>query len=214
MRFDDLRELLIQELKRGGISDPRILDAFASVPRELYVLPEYKEYSYRNQPLPIDAGQTISQPLMIAIMLEHLRLSAHHKVLEIGTGSGYQTALLAKLAAEVCSVERIEVLSLKAQQVLRAQGVKNVHFRIGDGSKGWQRAYPPYRSFDRIIVSAGATDIPVALTDQLADEGILAIPVGSSGIQTLTIIQRKNEELITSTHGTCAFVPLISEESM
>ena len=212
MRFDDQRTMLINDLRLTGISDERVLKAFNSVPRELYVPSQYLEYAYSNQPLPIDAGQTISQPLMIAIMLQYLDLMPEHRVLEIGTGSGYQTALLAQLASEVCTVERIESLSLKAQQVLKSQGVKNAYFRIGDGSLGWQRAYPPYKSFDRIIVSAGAKSIPEGLTNQLADGGILVIPVGKSGTQILHRVIRHQKELIISKHGACAFVPLISEQ--
>ena len=212
MRFDDQRALLIKELRLAGISDERVLQVFNTIPRELFVPSQYLEYAYSNQPLPIDAGQTISQPLMIAIMLQYLELKPEHRVLEIGTGSGYQTALLAGLASEVCSVERIELLSLKAQQVLKSQGVKNAFFRIGDGSQGWQRAYPPYRSFDRIIVSAGAKSIPDGLTSQLAEGGILVIPVGKSGTKILHRVIRVQDELIISKHGACAFVPLISEQ--
>jgi len=212
MRFDDRRDLLIQELRASGITDERVLKAFKSVPRELYVPPQYLEYAYSNQPLPIDAGQTISQPLMIAIMLQYLELKPEHKVLEIGTGSGYQTALLASMVSEVCSVERIELLSLKAQQILKAQGVKNAYFRIGDGSQGWLRAYPPHKSFDRIIVSAGARSIPTGLTNQLAEGGIMLIPVGKSGTQILKRVLREKDELITTQHGACAFVPLICEQ--
>lgn len=211
MRFDDQRDLLIQELRASGISDESVLKAFQSVPRELYVPRQYQEYAYRNQPLPIDAGQTISQPLMIAIMLQYMQIRSEHKVLEIGTGSGYQTALLAQLAEAVCSVERIEQLSLKAQQILKTQGVKNAYFRIGDGSQGWLKSYPPYKSFDRIIVSAGAKNIPSGLTDQLADGGVMVIPVGKDGTQILTRVIRDKDQLIVTKHGACAFVPLISE---
>ncbi|NLK50731.1 MAG: protein-L-isoaspartate(D-aspartate) O-methyltransferase [Candidatus Cloacimonetes bacterium] len=211
MRFEDLRQRLVAELRLLGISSERVLAAFAKIPRELYILPQYMEYAYSNQPLPIDAGQTISQPLMIAIMLEQLALEEQHHVLEIGTGSGYQTALLSELAKDVCSIERIESLSLKAQQVLKSENIKNVYFRIGDGYQGWQKAYPPYKSFDRIIVSAGAPSIPKGLTDQLADGGIMVIPVGYHSPQILTKIIRKGDELQISKHGACAFVPMIED---
>lgn len=211
MRFDDQRALLIKDLRGRGITDPLVLKAFAKVPREMYILPQYMEYAYSNQPLPIEAGQTISQPLMIAIMLEYLDLKPEQRVLEIGTGSGYQTALLAEFGCEVCSVERIEELSLKAQQVLKSQDIKNVYFRIGDGGEGWQKAYPPYKSFHRIIVSAGAAEIPSRLTEQLAEGGIMVIPVGRYSPQILTRIIKQDNELIISEHGGCAFVPLIRD---
>lgn len=210
MRFEDQRKLLIQELRQAGIKDERVLAAFAKVPRELYVLPQYKEYAYRNQPLPIELAQTISQPLMIAIMLEFMELKPEDLVLEIGTGSGYQSAVLAEIVAEVCTVERLELLSLTAQNVLKDQGYKNIHFRIGDGSQGWQKAYPPHKEFDKIIVSAGAQAIPLRLQEQLAEGGIMLVPVGRGTYQILTRVTRHNTEFTVSEHGACAFVPLIS----
>lgn len=210
MRFEDQRQLLIQELRQYGIKDERVLAAFGKVPRELYVLPQYKEYAYRNQPLPIEAAQTISQPLMIAVMLEYLELRETDLVLEIGTGSGYQSALLAELASEVCTIERLEQLSLSAQTVLKAQGYKNIHFRIGDGAQGWHKAYPPHKEFVRIIVSAGAATIPSRLQEQLAEGGIMVIPVGAGHSQILHRVIRRGDEFAITQHGSCAFVPLIS----
>ena len=162
MRFEDQRAMLVAELRREGIRDQAVLDAFAKVPREKYVLPEYREYAYRNSPLPIELQQTISQPLMIAIMMQFLELQPSDRVLEIGTGSGYQSALLAEIVAEVCTVERLDKLSLSAQKVLKQSGYKRIHFRIGDGCKGWEKALPAYKDFDKIIVSAGADSIPKA----------------------------------------------------
>lgn len=211
MRFEDRRMLLAQELQTAGITDIRVLAAFAKVPRENFVLPEYREWAYRNQPLPIMEKQTISQPMMIAVMMQYLQITAEDRVLEIGTGSGYQSALLAELCKEVCSVERIESLSLRAQKTLKEQGYQNIHFRIGDGSKGWIKAFPPYRDFSKIIVSAGADSIPATLTDQLAEGGIMVIPVGHGQFQELKRIIRQNSQLITSDHGGCAFVPLICD---
>jgi protein-L-isoaspartate(D-aspartate) O-methyltransferase len=210
MRFEDQRALLVQELVQYGITDQRVLAAFARVPRELFVLPQYMDWAYRNQPLPIERAQTISQPLMIAIMLEQMELEPEDTVLEIGTGSGYQSALLAELCRDVCSIERIEILSLKAQGVLKEMGYKNIYFRIGDGTQGWQKAYPPYREFSKIIVSAAAVGIPEKLTGQLAEGGILVVPVGAGAFQTLTRIDKRNGELNVTEHGGCAFVPLIS----
>jgi protein-L-isoaspartate(D-aspartate) O-methyltransferase len=149
MRYEDQRKLLVQELRHRGIVDELVLQAFNSVPREDYVLSEYREYAYRNQPLPIKHDQTISQPLMIALMMSHLELGAEDRVLEIGTGSGYQTALLANVVKEVCSVELVDELSLGAQKILRNAGFRNIHFRIGDGWQGWEKAYPAHKTLTR-----------------------------------------------------------------
>ena len=211
MRFEDQRKLLVQELRQQGIRDEAVLAAFSKVPRELYVPPQYKDYAYRNRPLPIGLEQTISQPLMVAIMLEHLELKPEDLVLEIGTGSGYECALLAEIAGEVCSVERLEELSLTAQGVLKEAGYKNIFFRIGDGSQGWLKAYPPHKEFDKIIVSAGARQIPPRLQEQLKPGGILVVPVGAGDYQILTKVIRTENGYSVSEHGACAFVPLISK---
>lgn len=211
MRFEDQRLKLVETLKTGGISDPLVLEAFRRVPREDYVLQEYREYAYRNQPLPILEAQTISQPLMIAIMLSHLKLEPTDIVLEIGTGSGYQTALLAGIVKEVCSVELIDTLSLRAQKTLKRAGFKNIWFRIGDGWQGWKQAYPPYKEFNKIVVSAAAEEIPEELCAQLAEGGIMAIPVGKNTSQSLFIIQRENGELKYREDTPCAFVPLVKD---
>lgn len=212
MRFEDQRLKLVETLKIGGISDPLVLEAFRRVPREDYVLQEYREYAYRNQPLPILEAQTISQPLMIAIMLSHLKLEPTDIVLEIGTGSGYQTALLAGIVKEVCSVELIDTLSLRAQKTLKRAGFKNIWFRIGDGWQGWKQAYPPYKEFNKIVVSAAAEEIPEELCAQLAEGGIMAIPVGKNTSQSLFIIQRENGELKYREDTPCAFVPLVKDK--
>jgi protein-L-isoaspartate(D-aspartate) O-methyltransferase len=209
MRFEDQRLQLVQKLKNSGISDPLVLAAFARIPREDYVLPEYQEYAYRNQPLPILEAQTISQPAMIALMLCELRLSSEDTVLEIGTGSGYQTALLASIAKEVCSVELLDTLSLRAQKTLRTAGFRNVFFRIGDGWQGWQQAYPPYSEFSKIVVSAAAEEVPARLCEQLAEGGIMAVPVGEAGAQSLYIISKENGEIKYRKDVPCAFVPLV-----
>jgi len=209
MRYEDQRQRLVEELRLQGIRDEAVLQAFLAVPRELYVLPEYREYAYRNQPLPIDCNQTISQPLMIAIMLEHMQLTKSDLVLEIGTGSGYQTALLAALVREVCTVERLEALSLSARAVLKEAGCANIHYRIGDGSQGWQHAFPPYKSFNKIIVSAAAAHVPSKLVEQLAEPGILVIPVGPAYLQTLVRVEKKDGKIHQSSHGGCTFVPLV-----
>lgn len=209
MRFEDQRQLLIQSLQKSGISDPAVLRAFAAIPREEYVAPDLKNYAYLNQPLPLSERQTISQPLMIAIMMQYAELTSDDVVLEIGTGSGYQAALLAGIVKEVCTVERIESLSLKAQKLLKEQGFRNIYFRIGDGWNGWEKAYPPYKEFSRIIVTAGASEIPEKLLAQLADNGVLIIPVGAEGYQILTRVVRHGSELSVTHHGACTFVPLV-----
>lgn len=212
MRYEDQRQLLVSILRQRGIRDESVLEAFGRIPREDYVLPEYREYAYRDRPLPLHSEQTISQPSMIALMLCHLNLKDSDRVLEIGTGSGYQTAILASLVAEVCSVELLDNLSLSAQKVLKAAGFRNIHFRIGDGWQGWEKAYPPYKEFDKIIVSAAAERIPPKLSEQLAEGGILAVPVGAQGGQILNIITRRNGELLIKQDIACTFVPLVQQK--
>ncbi len=210
MRFEDQRALLVRELEAQGIKDERVLKAFLSVPRELFVPEEHQNLAYHNRALPIAERQTISQPLMVAIMLQVLELSAEDTVLEIGTGSGYQTALLASLVKEVCSVERLENLSLQAQKVIKKQGLKNAYFRIGDGAMGWEKAFPAISSFDKIVVSAGARQIPQRLTEQLAEGGRMVIPVGEQNQQSLMLVTKQDGLLCYSDCGLCAFVPLIT----
>lgn len=209
MRFEDQRRLLVNELEQRGIRDEAVLKAFSAIPREDYVLAEYREYAYQNRPLPILSQQTISQPWMIAIMLSHLKLQPTDRVLEIGTGSGYQTALLASIVQEVCSVELLGELSIGAQKILKGAGFKNIYFRIGDGWQGWEKAYPAYKSFDKIVVSAAAESIPEKLCEQLGEGGIMAIPVGGKAGQTLHLIYRENGELKVYQDVACAFVPLL-----
>lgn len=211
MRFEDQRKRLVTELENLGIKDSLVLKAFETIPRENFVLPDYIEYSYRNQPLPIELNQTISQPYMIALMLEHLNLSQDDIVLEVGTGSGYQSALLASIVKEVCTIERLDLLSLKARSVITGLGFENVFYRIGDGAVGWQKAFPPYKVFSKIIVSAAAQSIPQKLLEQLSDPGIFVIPVGGHQMQTLIKIVKSNGELLETRHGGCAFVPLVTE---
>lgn len=212
MRFEDQRIRLLDDLRANGITDAAVLSAFGSIPREDYVLPEFKEYAYRNRPLPLSKGQTISQPSMIAIMMSELQLSPQDRVLEIGTGSGYQTALLAEIANEVCTVELLDSLSLGAQKVLKAAGYKNIYFRIGDGWAGWEKAYPAYKEFDKIIVSAAAEEVPPRLCEQLAEGGIMVVPVGGSFSQILHIITREEGKLKVRQDYPCTFVPLVKKK--
>lgn len=171
MRYEDQRRLLVEELRKRGIKDETVLKAFTAIPREDYVLPEYREYAYRNQPLPIKSEQTISQPTMIALMLSHLQLKQSDRVLEIGTGSGYQTALLASMVDEVCTVELLDNLSLGAQKVLKAAGLRNIHFRIGDGWQGWEKAIRPTRNLTRSSYQRGLMAFPQSYARNSQKEG-------------------------------------------
>ncbi len=203
--FDTQRFRMVEQDLRGrGIRDSRILQAFLNVPRERFVPPRERPHAYADRPLPIGFGQTISQPYMVALMLEALRLSGREKVLEIGTGSGYQTALLAELSREVYTVDIIPQLVDRARKVLEALGYRNVRFRVGDGGEGW----PGHAPYDRIVVSAAMPEIPPPLLDQLAEGGILVGPVGGLLEQELVRIQKSGNTLHREILGRCAFVPL------
>lgn len=190
-----------------GIYDKKVLEAFAKVPREEFVPPEYKHLAYEDYPLPIGAGQTISQPYMVAIMLQEMHLKGDEKVLEVGAGSGYVVALLAQICREVWGIERIESLAIQAQERLRKLGYTNAHIVVGDGTKG----LPSEAPFDAILVSAAAKKVPQALLEQLAEGGRLVIPLESNYVQILTIIEKKKGKFIEREAGPCIFVPLIEE---
>ena len=196
-----------EQLRRRGISDPRVLEAMAKVPRHLFVPEDYQNSAYEDRPLPIGEGQTISQPYMVAIMTQSLELKGREKVLEIGTGSGYQAAILAELARAVYTVERISSLTQSAQKVLRNLGYQNIFFRTGDGSKGW----PEEALFDGIMVTAGAPDIPQTFKAQLTEGGILVIPTGPRYTQTLFKLTREGEQFIEEDVTGCVFVPLVGD---
>lgn len=205
-RFDVARRRMVSEqIIAGGIKDRRVIAAMEKVPRHAFVSKGMEEQAYLDRPLPIGLGQTISQPLMVAIMTELLELKGHERILEIGTGSGYQAAILAELATEVYTVERFEELSLAARKTLYKLGYKNVSFRIGDGTLGWPEASP----FDGILVTAGAPVVPETLEKQLSDGGRIVIPVGGEDVQTLQIIRREGDKFHRH-HGTaCRFVKLV-----
>lgn len=198
------RRMVEQDLRARGIRDSRVLEAFLKVPRERFVPARERVHAYADRPLPIGFGQTISQPYMVAVMLEALELSGREKVLEIGTGSGYQTALLAELAREVYTVDIIPELVDQARWVLKDMGYRNIRFRVGDGGEGW----PEHAPFDRIIVSAAMPEIPSPLLEQLADGGILVGPVGDLMEQDLVRLRRRGETFNRQPLGRCAFVPL------
>lgn len=198
---------LIELLHNSGVQDPRVLGAIASVPREQF-LPENLQYlAYDNRALPISMGQTISQPLMVAVMTQALALTGRERVLEIGTGSGYQTAILAHLAAYVYSVEWHYQLSFLAASHLVRLGLLNVSLSIGDGSLGW----PDYAPYDRILVTAAAPNVPPQLLDQLVMWGQMIIPTGRQERQDLRLIQRVPWGMRSRSLGHCVFVPLVGE---
>ncbi|MEW6620798.1 MAG: protein-L-isoaspartate(D-aspartate) O-methyltransferase [bacterium] len=195
-----------EQIIRRGIVDERVVEAMLKIPRELFVEEALREKAYGDHPLPIGCGQTISQPFMVALMSQSLQLSGSEKVLEIGTGSGYQAAVLAELAQKVYTVERVKILYEKAQRILLTElKYKNIATILADGSLGLPNLAP----FDRIIVTAAAPDIPKPLIDQLTDNGILVIPKGDKFFQSLIIVTKKNGELFTKDIGGCVFVPLI-----
>ncbi len=206
--FEELRRRMVKtQIKMRGVKDPRVLQAMLKVPRHLFVPEEYRNHAYNDYPLPIGYGQTISQPYIVAAMTELLDLKGDEKVLEIGTGSGYQTALLAELAGEVYTVERIPQLLERAKQVLSSLGYTNIYFKLADGTLGWPENAP----FDRIMVTAAAPDLPQPLIDQLAEGGIMVIPVGSRYLQTLKVVVKTGDKLRIKRVMECTFVPLIGE---
>ena len=200
---------MVEEQLRGrGIRDPLVLEAMGEVPRRIFLPPDRRAEAYGDAPVPIGAGQTISQPYIVALMLEQLRLRPGLKVLEIGTGSGYQTVLLARMGARVFSVERIPELAEEARKRLEEAGAKGVRLRVGDGSLGWPEEAP----FDRIIVTASAPQLPQALADQLGERGLLVVPVGGGISQMLTVVEREGGEIRTRPVCECLFVPLIGSQ--
>lgn len=201
------RQMVDQQLARRGVRDRRVLGAMAEVPRHRFVPLGYRHLAYDDSALPIGECQTISQPYMVAVMTEALRLEPTSRVLEIGTGSGYQTAVLAEIAAEVFTVERFETLSEPARSLVSELGYRNVRFRVDDGSRGWPEAAP----FDAILVTAAAREIPEALKEQLTTDGRLVIPLGDRSLQELVRISRAGGEWRQEPITPCRFVPLVAE---
>ena len=206
--LEEQREWMVRtQLEPWGIRDARVLNAMRTVPRELFVPPGERDAAYYDGALPIGDGQTISQPFVVAHMTEALKLGSSDKVLEIGTGSGYQTAVLSLLAGEVYTVERLAWLSEQAQKTLREINCHNVTFRIGDGSLGWPEAGP----FDAILVTCAAPNVPPPLVEQLANGGRLVVPVGPRGYQDLVLVRRKGDVVTQEKLSPVAFVPLIGK---
>lgn len=203
----DRKEMTRRQIAARGLRDPRLLAAFESVPRHLFVPEEYRQRSYADGPLPIGYGQTISQPYIVALMTHLLELTGRERVLEVGTGSGYQAAILSRLAAEVHTMEIVPELFAQAERTLSELGCANVHCHLADGSLGWTAAAP----YDGILVTAAAPSAPRALLDQLAEGGRLVLPVGGLGYQELEIWRKENEEFKRKSSLGVAFVPLRGE---
>jgi len=206
LKFVRARQQMVRgQLKARGIRDPRVLAVMGEIPREKFVVPSLVEQAYEDRPLYIGHEQTISQPYIVALMTEALQLKGHERVLEIGTGSGYQTAVLAHLCKEVFTIERVGELAQRARAVLEQQGLANIHFRTGDGSLGWPEEAP----FDAILVTAGATELPPTYREQLVEGGRLVIPLGPIGAQVLHRYTREPNAWIDEEITRVAFVPLI-----
>jgi len=207
--FDILRQRMVREqLLPRGIVEEKVLSVFRKVPRHEFVPESEAGSAYGDYPLPIGEGQTISQPYMVAAMTELLDLKKSDKVLEIGTGSGYQAAVLAELAGEVYSVERVQPLADRARENLKKLGCANVKIKVGDGTLGWGENAP----YDAIVVTAGSPEVPKALIEQLSEGGRLAIPVGGRYSQMLTKVQKLKSKIKATDVCGCVFVPLIGRQ--
>ena len=196
-----------EQIVARGIKNPGVVESMRKISRHLFVEEALQSQAYNDYPLPIGHGQTISQPYMVALMTEALELSGHEKVLEIGTGSGYQTAILASLAEKVYSIERITDLASRARKLLDQLNCYNVEIKIFDGTYGWKDKAP----FDAIMVTAGAPDIPKPLLEQLSVGGRLVIPVGEAGLQDLFEVTRTKDEFVKNNLGGCRFVKLVGK---
>lgn len=208
MNFEKAREEMIRhQIKGRGIRDKRVLSALSSIPREKFVLEGEEDNAYLDCPLPIGMGQTISQPFMVALMTQCLSLEDTETVLEVGTGSGYQAAILSRLAKLVYTIERFSALADRAEKIFKELEIKNVKVIIGDGSKGLEE-YSPY---DGIIVTAGAPEIPKSLVEQLNEKGRIVIPVGNSFSQDLLLGIKVEGKFKIKNYGGCIFVPLVGK---
>jgi len=207
--YTELRKQMVQnQLVTRNITDSKVLSAMKNIPREKFIPQQWRNCSYEDRAIPIGLNQTISQPYMVAIMTQLMELCKNHRVLEIGTGSGYQTAILAKIVKEVFTVEKIAELTERAKEVLDELNITNVHFKIDDGTLGW----PEFSPYERIIVTAGAPSVPQALIDQLADGGIIVIPVGPMEHQTLMKITKHGKQIFKESVLGCRFVKLVGKQ--
>jgi len=201
--------MVVSQLLNRNIKDTNVLDAMGKIPRHLFVDKNYRDEAYSDHPLPIIMGQTISQPYIVALMTQELEIANHEKILEIGTGSGYQTAILADIAKEVYTVETIKELFEGAQKVLKNLGYQNIYFKNSDGYNGWLEKAP----FDKIIVTAAPLEIPELLTSQLKEQGIMLIPIGfPSQTQILYKVTKSGSRIIKEEVANVAFVPLIKDK--
>jgi protein-L-isoaspartate(D-aspartate) O-methyltransferase len=208
--FDAQRERMVRvQVAERGIRDRRVLGAMLEVPRHEFVPESLRDQAYEDHPLPIGAGQTISQPYIVAVMLEYLALQPTDRVLEVGTGSGYVTGLLSRMCADVYSVERHAELAAAAEATLARLGYSNVKIRVGDGGRGW----PEYVPFDAIVVSAATSEIPPALFAQLCEGGRMVVPVGPPTSQQLQLIRKVNGQPEVQVLEGCRFVPLVEGDS-
>lgn len=208
---EEQREAMVaRQLAGRGISDPAVLAAMRTVPREAFVSEDYANFAYDDGPIPILEGQTISQPYVVALMIQELQLAPEDSVLEIGTGSGYAAAVIGQIAAQVYTVERLESLATFARQNLDALGYNNVHVHHADGTLGW----PEHAPYDAIVVAAGGPEVPDALKDQMAIDGRLVMPVGSEqrAQRLVKVIRKTEQEYERHTLGHVRFVPLIGEQ--
>jgi len=206
------QQMLERDLKGRGITDPRVLAAMAKIPREQFLPDACRAQAYADGPLPIGLSQTISQPYIVALMTQELYVDSNCEVLEVGTGSGYQSAVLSWLAKKVYTMERFAELSESAQAVLQRLGISNVEFCVGDGSCGWPQDQLPLRGcFDRIIVTAAVPKIPEPLAKQLAEGGLIVMPVGYSGLQELVVGRKQQGQIAEKTICSCRFVKLVGK---
>ena len=197
--------MVAEQIRARGVRDERVLDALARVPRDVFLPPDARHEAHEDHPVPIGFGQTISQPYIVGFMTEALRTDPSHRVLEIGTGCGYQTAVLAQLVKDVYSIEVIDALARRASATLSNLGYSNVHIRSGDGREGW----PEHAPYDRILVAAAAESVPPALVEQLSDTGILVIPIGVQN-QDLRVLQKHGDRLDLLATLAVRFVPLVT----
>ncbi|MFB6290809.1 MAG: protein-L-isoaspartate(D-aspartate) O-methyltransferase [Candidatus Bipolaricaulia bacterium] len=204
----ELERMIENQLEKRGIKDERLLDAFRANPRHLFVSEDQRSQAYSDRPLPIGEGQTISQPYIVALMTDLLSVGPDDRVLEIGTGSGYQTAILATLGDAVFTIERKAELQKRAKDIHREIGLKNITYKIGDGTKGWREHAP----FERIIGTGSVPEVPESLINQLDDPGRLVIPAGPKRQQRIVLVTRKNEETKKEKKSYCSFLPLVGEE--
>ena len=203
----DRARMVDEQLARRGITSERVLAAMRRVPRHLFVDEALRDRAYGDHALPIGEEQTISQPYIVALMTSLLNLTGQEKVLEVGTGSGYQTAVLAELARRVCSIERLPRLAQRARAMVDALGYSNVWIRVGSGTLGW----PDEAPFDRILVAAGGPAVPPPLFEQLASGGRMVLPLGDTEAQTLTLVENAGGTMKLTPHGDCKFVRLVGK---